>query len=44
MVYRSLQRTLEALRDVGTVEPAPQPALADDVIERIRRESPPRSP
>jgi predicted anti-sigma-YlaC factor YlaD len=40
-VYRSLLRTLEALRDVASVEPAPQPALADAVIERIRGESPP---
>jgi anti-sigma factor RsiW len=41
MVYRSLLRTLEALRDVGAAGPAPRPALADDVIERIRREPPP---
>jgi predicted anti-sigma-YlaC factor YlaD len=40
-VYRSFVRALEALRDVATVEPAPQPALAEAVIERIRRESPP---
>jgi predicted anti-sigma-YlaC factor YlaD len=40
-VYRSLLRTLEALREVATVEPAPEPALADAVVDRIRRESPP---
>jgi anti-sigma factor RsiW len=38
-VYRSLLRTLYALRDVAAVEPAPQPAVADAVVERIRRES-----
>lgn len=37
-VYRSLLRTLEALRDAGAVDPAPQPALVDDVLDRIRRE------
>ncbi len=40
-VYRSLLRTLDALREVGNVEPEPQPAVADAVIERIRREFPP---
>jgi anti-sigma factor RsiW len=40
-VYRSLLRTLEALRDVGTVEPAPQPAVAEAVIDRVRREGSP---
>jgi anti-sigma factor RsiW len=38
-VYRSLLRTLHALRDVAAMKPAPQPALADAVVERIRRES-----
>ncbi len=40
-VYRSLLRTLDVLRDVGTIEPAPQPAFADAVVERIRREGSP---
>jgi anti-sigma factor RsiW len=40
-VYRSLLRTLEALREVGSVEPEPQPAVAEAVVERIRLESPP---
>jgi anti-sigma factor RsiW len=39
--YRSLLRTLEALREMGSVEPTPQPAVAEAVIERIRRESSP---
>jgi anti-sigma factor RsiW len=40
-VYRSLLRTLEALREVGAVESTPQPALADAVVERIRRDNVP---
>ncbi len=38
-VYRSLLRTLGVLREVGAIELAPQPALADAVVDRIRRES-----
>ena len=38
-VYQSLLRTLEALRDAAAVEPTPQPAVADAVLERIRREA-----
>ena len=41
-VYRSLLRTLDALRELGSAEPEPQPVLADAILERIRREpSPP---
>jgi anti-sigma factor RsiW len=40
-VYRSLLRTLEALRDAGGLQPPAQPAFADAVVERIRRESGP---
>jgi anti-sigma factor RsiW len=41
-VYRSLLKTLEALRGLGSIEPPAQPALADAVVDRIRNE--PRSP
>lgn len=37
-VYRSLLATIEGLRSLGRLEPAPQPLLADFVLERLRRE------
>jgi anti-sigma factor RsiW len=41
-VLRSLRRTVERLRELGATEPnASTDSVADEVIERIRRESGP---
>lgn len=37
-ILRSLLATVESLGRLGRDQPAPQPGLADTVIERIRRE------
>jgi anti-sigma factor RsiW len=41
-ILASLRRTMEALRALGQVEPAPNPQLAEAVLARIRSTEPPR--
>jgi len=41
-LFRALLATIESLRGLGRSEPPARPELADAVVERIRRESPPR--
>lgn len=39
-MYECLRVTVEGLRSLGNVQPDPQPALADAVLERIYRDAP----
>jgi anti-sigma factor RsiW len=40
-VYRALLATIDGLRGIARAEPPARPGLADEVVERIRREGPP---
>jgi predicted anti-sigma-YlaC factor YlaD len=42
-VWQALVATMGGLHCLGTLKPAPQPALADTVVERIRTEESDRS-